>query len=133
MSLMVSSHAGLLCPTSQRCGSSSGFLPVGRTAAWANPKERWVLMCRGIFCENEHGWPLVRLSATNGVCKNRNNMKSKKQSWALTGSFRFSIMCALVSFLQQSAPNITLSCHLYSCQHKTQKHGYRGLLVLFML
>ena len=51
MTVMASSHAGLSCATSRCCVASSGFLPVGRTAGRANPKERWVLMCRGIFCD----------------------------------------------------------------------------------
>lgn len=55
MAIMVSSHAGLSCPTSWCCGSSSGFLPVGMAAVWANPKERWVLMCRGTFCDTNMG------------------------------------------------------------------------------
>lgn len=81
-SFMVGSHAGLLNRTYYRCLSLSGFLAVGRTAIRANSNKGPVLMCRGIFFENEHGWPLGRLSAANGVCRNSNrtgkSMKSTK-------------------------------------------------------
>lgn len=81
-SFMVGSHAGLLNRTYYRCLSLSGFLAVGRTAIRANSNKGPLLMCRGIFFENEHGWPLGRLSAANGVCRNSNrtgkSMKSTK-------------------------------------------------------
>ena len=51
MTVVCRSHAGLSCPSS----FSSGFLPVGMTAMWVNPEERWVLMCRGIFCDMNMG------------------------------------------------------------------------------
>lgn len=60
MTVMVSSHAGLSCPTSQ-CRGSSAFLPVGMTAVWADTEKGLALMCSDTFSWHHHGWLLICL------------------------------------------------------------------------
>lgn len=135
MTVMLSSHAGLSRPTSRCCSSSSGFLPVGTAAAWANPKERWVLMCRGIFCDMNTGGLQFSCQPQMVFAKNRNrtdkNMKSEKQYQALTESLQF-LPCVPQYHFMNNLPS-TLPCsiifinvHIYSFffSNWTKTHGH---------